>query len=99
MCLSMIFPMRYLWFFCGVKYDKIVADNLLIPGIIGTSCQFPNLREFLLNKKEEISNNIFETKKNSREIKENKNKMDGLFEQLKFQIIRKFVKRIYFNNK
>ena len=69
------------------KYDKIVADNLLIPGIIGTSCQFPNLREFLLNKKEEISNNIFETKKNSREIKENKNKMDGLFEQLKFQII------------
>ena len=38
------------------KYDKIISDNLLIPGIIGSSCKFSNLREYLLSCKEEYKN-------------------------------------------
>ena len=29
------------------KYDKIISDNLYIPGFIGSSCQFKNLSEYL----------------------------------------------------
>ena len=69
------------------KYDKIVSDNLLVSGLIGTSCKFPNLKEYILNSKEEISINALETKKISLEFKEFKNKMDSINEQLKFQIM------------
>ena len=31
------------------KYDKIVLDNLLLPGQIGPSCQFKNLSQYLKN--------------------------------------------------
>ena len=69
------------------KYDKIISDNLLVSGLIGTSCKFPNLKEYILNNKEEMSINALETKKNSLELKEYKNKMDNINEQLKFQIM------------
>ena len=29
------------------KYDKIVVDNLEVPGFIGASCQYKNLSEYL----------------------------------------------------
>ena len=38
------------------KYDKIILDNLLIPGQIGPSCVFKNLGQYL-------KNNIYEMKK------------------------------------
>ena len=31
------------------KYDRIILDNLLIPGQIGPSCQFKNLAQYLKN--------------------------------------------------
>ena len=27
------------------KYDKIVSDNLLVPGLVGKSCKFQNVKE------------------------------------------------------
>jgi len=68
------------------KYDKIISENLLISGLIGISCPFSNLKEYLLNNKEEIANNILDIKKNSIEIKEYKNRVESIYEQLKFQI-------------
>ena len=29
------------------KYDKIVIENLNVPGLIGNSCQYKNLREYI----------------------------------------------------
>ena len=29
------------------KYDKIVSNNLLVPGIIGSGCPYDNLRYFI----------------------------------------------------
>lgn len=68
------------------RYDKVISDNLLISGLIGVSCPFSNLKEYLLNNKEEIANNILDIKKNSIEIKEYKNRVESIYEQLKFQI-------------
>ena len=31
------------------KYDKIILDNLLLPGLIGPSCQYKNLSQYLKN--------------------------------------------------
>ena len=68
------------------RYDKIISENLLISGLIGISCPFSNLKEYLLNNKEEIANSILDIKKNSIEIKEYKNRVESIYEQLKFQI-------------
>ena len=68
------------------KYDKIISENLFISGLIGVSCPFSNLKEYLLNNKDEIANNILDIKKNSIEIKEYKNRVESIYEQLKFQI-------------
>ena len=68
------------------RYDKIISENLLISGLIGISCPFSNLKEYLLSNKEEIANSILDIKKNSIEIKEYKNRVESIYEQLKFQI-------------
>ena len=31
------------------KYDKLIGENLIIPGFIGVGCSFRNLREFIIN--------------------------------------------------
>ena len=31
------------------KYDKMIGENLIIPGFIGVGCSFRNLREFVVN--------------------------------------------------
>ena len=69
------------------KYDKIVTDNLLVSGLIGTSCKYSNLKEYIINNKEEISINSFEIQKISLEIKEHKNRLENIYEQLKYQIM------------
>ena len=69
------------------KYDKIISENLLIAGLIGPACEFPTLKDYILNNKEKMSINYFESKKNSLEIKEYKNKLDNIYEQLKYQIM------------
>ena len=42
------------------KYDRIVTNNLLVPGLVGPMCKFSNLREYIINDRGEISN-IFNT--------------------------------------
>jgi len=29
------------------KYDKIISENLFVPGVIGDYCQFKNLKEYI----------------------------------------------------
>ena len=47
-----------------IKYDKIILDNLLLPGQIGPSCKYKNLSQYLknnindMNKMKEDSENI-----------------------------------------
>ena len=70
------------------KYDKMITDNLLVPGVIGKSCKFPNLKEYLLKNLEEMISNSKETKKCSLEVIECKTKIENIYEQLKIQIIK-----------
>ena len=36
------------------KYDKIISENILIPGYIGAGCNFKNLKDFIVSSMEEI---------------------------------------------
>jgi hypothetical protein len=69
------------------KYDKIISDNLLVSGLIGISCKFPNLKEYILSNKEEVSINSLEIKKLAMELKEYKNKLESIYENMKFQLM------------
>ena len=69
------------------KYDKLIMENLLFPGLIGNSCKFPTLKDYLLYNLEVLANHSSDTQKNSLEIKELRNKLDNIYERLKIQII------------
>ena len=69
------------------KYDKLIMENLLVPGLIGNACKFPTLKDYLLYNLEEMANHSSDNQKNSIEIKEIRNKLDNIYERLKIQII------------
>ena len=64
------------------KYDKIVSDNLYVSGFIGNSCQFRNLSEYLFYNISEVSRMKLERDQIKREIKDLRNKMDGLMKNM-----------------
>ena len=37
------------------KYDKMLDDNLVIPGILGRNCKFKNLKDYIHNNNNEIA--------------------------------------------
>ena len=38
-----------------IKLDKIINENLLIPGVIGGNCKYKNLKDYIYNNNNEIS--------------------------------------------
>ena len=69
-------------FFLKDKYDKILNENLLVPGYIGVSCKFKNLSDFLAYNIVEL--NTMKTEKDDRkkEIKELKTKNENLMKSM-----------------
>ena len=64
------------------KYDKIVLDNLLVPGIVGMSCPYKNLSDYINNNSLEISKMKMEKEELKRENKELKVKIDGMMKSI-----------------
>ena len=58
------------------RYDKIIVENLLIPGLVGNACKFPNLKEYILTNKEELNNYSIISKQASLELKSFKKKTE-----------------------
>ena len=65
-----------------VKYDKIVSENLYVPGYIGSSCQYRNLSEYLSYNISEVSKMRIEKDQIKRDIKELKGKIEGLMKNM-----------------
>jgi hypothetical protein len=57
------------------KYDKIILDNLLLPGHIGPSCQHKNLSQY-------IKNNIYDMTR----MKQDNENMKNLSKELKIKV-------------
>jgi len=64
------------------KYDKIIIDNLLIPGYIGPSCQYRNLGEYLSHNIYEMGKLKSENEKLKRESSSVKSKIDAIMRQM-----------------
>ena len=64
------------------KYDKIVLDNLYIPGHVGSHCKFPNLSDYLLFNVNEVSLLKLETEQLKKDYKNMKNKNDNTITQI-----------------
>ena len=68
------------------KYDKIILDSLIFPGIIGAKYEFKNfheLIEFLLNNTRKL---LILKEKEANNKKENKKKIDETFDMYKGQV-------------
>ena len=64
------------------NYDKIIIDNLRVPGYIGTSCTFKNLSEYIQNNINEIQR-IKNEKENDKKMNEDiKNKLDNFIKNM-----------------
>ena len=68
------------------RYDKIILDNLLIPNLIGSSCRFANLKEYLLHNKEEFSNAINHSKQMTLDFSNYRKKVDNIIREININI-------------
>ena len=68
------------------KYDKAIADNLLVPGIIGKSCRFQNLKEYITYNKDEMNNAFSGNRQNATELNLLKRKVETNTGQLDTKI-------------
>ena len=64
------------------KYDKIVLDNLYVPGHVGGRCQFSNLSEYLSFNINEVALLKLETEQLKKDTKTMKNKHDNTIKQM-----------------
>ena len=64
------------------KYDKIIVDNLLLPGFIGPSCQFRNLGEYISSNITDISKIKSEKEQIKKDTKDVKTKIDSIMKQM-----------------
>ena len=61
-----------------IKYDKIIGDNLVIPGIIGNNNKFKNIGEYLINNNLEISKLKSELESQKRQMNEIRKKSEQI---------------------
>ena len=64
------------------KYDKIISDNLTVPGFIGPSCQFKSISDFIYNQIMETSKTKNEKEQIKSDVKECKNRVDGFIKNM-----------------
>ena len=62
----------------SIKYDKIFITNLVVPGLIGSSCPFPSLASFIDNANKKINELIIDKKKKDMDLKSYKEKLESL---------------------
>ena len=64
------------------KYDKLIGENLIIPGFIGAGCSFRNLREFVVNSIVDIKKLKEEKEMLKRQEKELKSKVELMLKNM-----------------
>ena len=64
------------------RFDKIISDNIFIPGIIGPSCQYKTLSEFINFNIEEMNRMKIEKEVIKKEQKDYKTKIENFIKQM-----------------
>jgi len=68
------------------KYDKALANNFQVPGLIGERCQFPSLKSFLEFCHKKINESIKMKDQQNIDFKRYKEKLDGVILKNKTQL-------------
>jgi len=68
------------------KYDKIVSNNLLVPGIVGPGCHYENLKYFIEYVNSKIADLLKTRDKQGIDTKIYKEKMENLIKQNEIQL-------------
>ena len=68
------------------KYDKIFLDNLTIKGFIGDGCKYKNIKEYILQNKEELSKFDSINQKVLIDLKSFKSKTDSIIKEFGLQL-------------
>ena len=64
------------------KYDKIIVDNLSVPGYVGPACQYKNIGEYIIYNISEFSKIKYEKDNLKKETKEIKTKVEDMFKKI-----------------
>ena len=64
------------------KFDKIISDNIFIPGFIGPSCQYKTLSDYINSNIEEMNRMKIEKEVIKKEQKEYKIKIESFIKQM-----------------
>jgi len=65
-----------------VNYDKIITENLIVPGFIGSSCVYQNLCEYIKHNINEIEKIKIEKEAERKMFEDIKHKIDGLMKNI-----------------
>ena len=68
------------------RYDNMLNNNIFLPGLIGNSCKFPTLRDFLDYTNKTIKELIAFKEKEIVDLKLYKTKIENLIQQFQIQI-------------
>lgn len=64
------------------KYEKIITDNLNVPGYIGPSCKYKNLSDYLAHNMFEINKIKSDKEDRKKDIKEIKSRFDNIMKSM-----------------
>jgi len=68
------------------KYDRIIVDNLLIPGLVGKGCKFPFFKEYINDIQGQINIAVSQNKQNANNLTANKTNTEEKIRQLNTKI-------------
>ena len=68
------------------KYDRVIVDNLLIPGIVGTGCKFPFFKEYINDIQTQINLAVSKNQQTMNNLTANKITTEGQIKQLNAKI-------------
>ena len=64
------------------KYDRVIEDNLIVPGFIGPKCQYNNVKEYISANISEVARIKYEKDQLKTDTKDFKSRLDGIFKQM-----------------
>ena len=64
------------------KYDRVIEDNLIVPGFVGPKCQYNNVKEYISANISEMARIRYEKDQLKTDTKDFKSRLDGIFKQM-----------------
>ena len=68
------------------KYDRAILDNLLIPGLVGKGCKFPNFKEYMSNVQVQLNDAFSKLDFNGDNINKNRKNFENQINQANSKI-------------